>query len=165
MATTDKAMTDDDKIVKPVLLEAPITHVWEALTDYKKFGEWFHVDLDQPFKAGAESTGHITYPGHEGVVWFAIVERLEKNKLFSFRWYDSDDPRKANERGEPALSVEFALQEKASDTGETLLTELIITESGFSSLSDARRSKLRQGNIEGWNIQADNLARFLSTLT
>ncbi len=152
-------IVDDDKIVKSIVLEAPIARVWEALTDYKKFGEWFHVNLDQPFEVEAESTGHITYPGHEGVVWFAIVDQLKAECLFSFRWYDSDDPRAESEKGSPALIVEFALQEK------TGATELIITESGFSHLPEPRRSELRQGNIEGWNIQAKNLAHYLSNPT
>ncbi len=156
---------DDDKIIKSLVLEAPIANVWKALTDYKKFGEWFHVNLDQPFEVGAESTGHITYPGHEGVVWFAIVDQLDAERLFSFRWYDSDDPRAESEKGSPALRVEFSMQEKTGSQQKTGATELTITESGFSNLPEPRRSELRQGNIEGWNIQAKNLAHYLSNLT
>lgn len=145
----------DDMIVKVVELRAPQARVWQALTDHKQFGVWFRVDLDQEFQVGGKSTGQMTYPGHEGVPWLVYVERMEPERLFTFRWYDSDD-RSKQDNDQPALLVEFQLEEIPNGT------RLTITESGFSALPHPRRIELMRGNQEGWNIQADNIARYLS---
>jgi len=149
------AETDNDRIVKTAELNAPIARVWKALTDHKAFGQWFRVDLDQPFEVGGISTGRMTYPGHEGTPWIAYIERLEPERLFSFRWYDSENGLPEHD-DQPALRVEFRLEETA---GRTRLT---ITESGFSALPEPRRIEMMRSNKEGWNIQADNLAHYLS---
>lgn len=150
------ADADDDRIVKMVELNAPIRSVWKALTDHKEFGQWFRVDLDQPFEANAKSTGKMTYPGHEGVPWLAYVERMDHECLFSFRWHDSEESSAEQDENQPALLVEFQLEETPAGT------RLTITESGFSALPSSRRIELMRGNEEGWNIQADNIAQYLS---
>ena len=147
---------DNDKIVKVVDLKGPISRVWQALTDYKQFGEWFRVDLDQPFVVGGKSTGRMTYPGHENVPWLAFIDRMDEERLFSFRWYDSEDPQPETNEDNPALTVEFLLEGIADGT------RLTITESGFAALPASRRIELMRGNQEGWTIQADNLAHYLS---
>ncbi len=150
------ADADDDRIVKTVELNAPISRVWKALTDHEEFGQWFRVDLDQPFEVGGKSTGQMTYPGHEDVPWVAYIERMDTERLFSFRWYDSDEGLPEQTGHQPGMLVEFRLEEIAHGT------RLTITESGFSALPDARRIELMRSNVEGWNLQADNLAEYLS---
>lgn len=150
------AEADDDKIVKIIELRVPIARVWKALTDHKEFGRWFRVDLDQKFEAGGKSTGRMTYPGHEGAPWVVYVERMEPERLFTFRWYDSDDGSTTQNDDQPALLVEFQLDEVPNGT------RLTITESGFSALPRPRRIEVMRGNEEGWNIQAENLAQYCS---
>lgn len=150
------AEADGDKIVKVVELRAPIARVWKALTDYKEFGRWFRVDLDQQFEPGGKSTGRITYPGHEGAPWVVYVERMEPERLFTFRWYDSDDGSAQQKNDQPALLVEFQLEKIPNGT------RLTIAESGFSALPHPRRIEVMRGNEEGWNIQAENLAQYCS---
>ena len=145
-----------NQIVKVIDLEAPIAKVWRAISDYREFGQWFRVKLDQPFIEGGISTGYITYPGHEDVRWFAVVERLEAMHYFSFRWYDSDDPAQAHENQEPSLLVEFEI------TSTPSWTRLTITESGFAALPNKRRVELMRQNAEGWDIQAKNVAAYLT---
>ena len=149
--------TDDDKIVKQVDLNAPVARVWQALTDYKEFGHWFRVHLDQPFEVGAESTGHITYPGHEYLPWLVFVEGMEHERLFSFRWFDTDDDTPTATPDQPGLLVEFRLEDRPAGT------RLTITESGFSNLPDPRRTELMRDNTEGWTIQAKHIAAYLSS--
>lgn len=148
--------SDTDKIIKVVEFSAPISRVWKAITDYKAFGEWFRVNLDQPFEVGGKSTGYITYPGHEHVAWLVFVERMDSENLFSFRWYDTENPAAAESGDLPPLLVEFALEEISGGT------RLTITESGFSGLENPRRIELMRGNIEGWNIQAGHIRDYLS---
>ncbi|WP_421724523.1 SRPBCC family protein [Bauldia sp.] len=149
------AESDDDAIVKVVELQAPRARVWKALTDHKEFGHWFRVDLDQAFEVGGTSTGRMTYPGHEGAPWVVYIERMQPERLFTFRWYDSDDGSQQDD-DQPALLVAFELEETP------IGTRLTITESGFSALPHPRRIAVMRGNREGWDIQANNLARHLS---
>lgn len=151
------AEVDNDRIVKTVELNAPVSRVWQALTDYEEFGQWFRVDLDQPFEVGGKSTGQITCPGHEGVPWIAYIKRMVPERLFSFMWYDADVGAAEQLTDQPRMLVEFRLMEIPKGT------RLTITESGFSSLPDARRIELLRSNEEGWNIQVNNLAEHLAT--
>lgn len=146
---------DDDKIVKVVELNAPIARVWKALTDHTEFGSWFRVDLDQEFEEGGTSTGRMTYPGHEGAPWVVYVERMEPERLFPFRWYDSEDGSQQDD-DQPALHVAFQLEEILGGT------RLTITESGYAALPRPRRIEVMRRNAEGWSIQAENVARYVS---
>jgi len=53
---------------------------------------------------------------------------------------------------QPTTLVEFRLEPIPGGT------RLTITESGFSSMPDARRLQKMRDNTEGWNIQARNIA-------
>lgn len=145
-----------NKIVKKVHLNASVSRVWRALSDHLEFGQWFRVSLDGPFERGKISTGSMTYPGYEHYPWRAIVEKLEPERLLSFRWHDFDESSKVDVAQQPTTLVEFELEPWA---GGTLLT---ITESGFEALSDHRRLKVLRDNTEGWNIQAENIATHIS---
>jgi len=147
----------DDRIEKIVELNAPISKVWRALTDHEEFGRWFRVKLDRPFEPGAVSTGKMTYPGYEGYPWFAVVERIEPERLFSFRWFHDGDKSRHHDPDQPATLVEFRLE--ATPGG----TRLTITESGFSTLPESRRLEILRRNTEGWNIQAGNIAAHVGT--
>ena len=54
----------NDRIEKRIELNAPVSQVWRALTDYREFGEWFRVKLEGSFMAGQVSRGRITFPGY-----------------------------------------------------------------------------------------------------
>lgn len=41
-----------DKIRKEIVLRAPQSRVWQALTDSTEFGEWFGARLEGPFREG-----------------------------------------------------------------------------------------------------------------
>ena len=71
------ATTVTDRIEKTVILKAPRSRIWRALSDATQFGEWFKVKLDGQFKAGATIHGTITYPGYEGLKLEMAIERIE----------------------------------------------------------------------------------------
>lgn len=141
-----------DHIIKTVELMAPIARVWRAISDHNEFGAWFRVKLDGPFRPGMISTGKMTYPGYEHYPWRATVERMEPERLLSFRWRDFDETSSVDVALQPTTLVEFRLEPMPGGT------RLTITESGFEALSDARRLEVLRGNTEGWNIQAANIA-------
>jgi len=140
-----------NKIEKRIELKAPISRVWRALTDYREFGDWFRVKLERPFVAGQESRGNITYPGYEHVVWTAVVQKMEPERLFSFTWHPyAVDPNVNYSKETPTL-VEFRLEKAGSGT------LLVLTESGFDNIPVERRSEAFRRNDGGWTEQMKNI--------
>jgi len=146
----------EDRIVKVIELDAPVSRVWRALTDHEEFGQWFRVKLDGPFKPGAISTGRMTYPGYEHLPWLAVVERMEPERLFSFRWHDYDEKSGIDIADQPTTLVEFRLESTPRGT------RLTVTESGFSAIPDPRRLEVLRSNAEGWEIQTKNIAAYVA---
>jgi len=142
-------------IEKQIELNAPLSRVWRALTDYREFGEWFRVKLDGPFVAGEISTGHITYPGYEHLKWEAVVQKMEPERLFSFTWHPYAVDPKVDYSKEPATLVEFRLEPKNKGT------LLYLTESGFDALPKDRRFEAFRMNEDGWTEQVTNIENHL----
>jgi uncharacterized protein YndB with AHSA1/START domain len=144
-------MSSTDRIEKQILLKAPRARVWRALSNAEEFGQWFRVRLHGAFVAGATIEGDVTYPGYEDHVVELEVLKLEREKLFSYRWR----PHRARgamagESTEPTL-VEFRLQDAP---GGTLLT---LCESGFDQLPADKRESMFRRNDGGWTIQMKNI--------
>src|SRR3989442_10895341 len=56
-----------DRIEKRVVLRAPRTRVWRALTNAEEFGAWFRVKLEGSFTEGRPVRGRLSIPGYEHV--------------------------------------------------------------------------------------------------
>ena len=142
-------------IEKQIELNAPVSRVWRALTDYREFGEWFGVKLDGPFMPGEISTGRITYPGYEHLKWEAAVQKIERERLFSFTWHPYAVDPKVDYSKEPATLVEFKLEPKNQGI------VLYLTESGFDALPKDRRFEAFRMNEDGWTEQMTNIENHL----
>lgn len=151
-------MSETDRITKLVELKAPISRVWKAVTDHEQFGAWFRVKLEGPFVPGQITSGRITYPGHEGLLWRALVDRMEPEHLFSFSWFPFEvDPGEEFTTG-PSTRVTFQLEPTPEGT------RLTITESGFDALDDPRALEALRRNSEGWDIQVGNIIAHVDAL-
>jgi uncharacterized protein YndB with AHSA1/START domain len=148
-----------DRIEKHIELKAPLSRVWRALTDHREFGQWFRVELDGPFEPGRVSRGRITYPGCEHMKWEVTVERMEPERLFSFRWHPYAADPKIDYSKEPTTLVEFKLKPK--DGG----TVLLLTESGFDAIPKDRRFEAFRMNDGGWSEQMKNIERHVEHQT
>jgi uncharacterized protein YndB with AHSA1/START domain len=149
-------MTTTDRIEKRIELKAPVARVWRALTDYKEFGEWFGVKLEQPFVPGHTTRGHITYPGYEHLMMEVAVQRMEPEKLFSLHWHPyAIDPKRDYSQETPTL-VEFRLEKTAAGT------LLQVTESGFDKLPAERRDEAWRMNSGGWEQQTKNIEAYVA---
>lgn len=146
-------MSNADRIEKQVVLKAPLARVWRALTDAKEFGAWFRVNLDGQFTAGKRIRGRITYPGYEHVTMEVTVEKMETERLFSFRWHPAAVEAKVDYASEPTTLVEFRLEKQGDGT---LLT---VVESGFDGIPASRRSEALRMNSEGWATQMENIRK------
>jgi uncharacterized protein YndB with AHSA1/START domain len=145
-------MTNTDRIEKKIVLRASRSRVWRAITDSQEFGAWFRAVLDGPFAAGERVTGRITYPGYEHLTMELLVEKVEPERLFSFRWHPNAIEPGTDYAKEPTTLVEFRLEEVAEGT------QLTIVESGFDALPAERRAEAYRGNDEGWTEQVRNIA-------
>jgi uncharacterized protein YndB with AHSA1/START domain len=146
----------EHRIEKRIELKAPVSRVWRALTDYREFGEWFHVKLEGPFVPGQISRGHITHPGYEHVKWEAVVQKMEPERYFSFTWHPySVDPKIDYSKETPTL-VEFTLEKTANGT------ELLLTESGFDKIPSDRRPEAFRMNDGGWTEQMKNIESYVA---
>lgn len=157
----------DDRIVKKTLLRAPRARVWRAVSDAKEFGAWFGVEFDAPFTAGARMTGKIVptkadeevaklQKPHEGKTFEVTIDRIEPERLFSFRWHPFAVDPAYDYSSEPTTLVVFEMEQVAEGT---LLT---ITESGFDRIPLARRAQAFTSNEGGWTHQSKLIEKYLS---
>ena len=146
-----------DRIEKTVVLRAPRSRVWKALTDAREFGNWFRVNLERPFAPGTAVTGQITHPGYEHVKMEMLIDRIEPEHYFSYRWHPYAVDPAVDYSQEPTTLVEFHLDDAEGGT------RLRIVESGFDRVPAARRDEAFRMNEQGWNGQAKNIERYVTT--
>jgi uncharacterized protein YndB with AHSA1/START domain len=171
-------MNMSDKIEKQIVLRAPQSRVWKALTDADEFSAWFGVHLQGEFAEGKTVKGSFTkvineatimeYQRKNGVTpskirmpdenWtFCTVERIEPERYFSYRWIPYGIDSEADPTTEPTTLVEFHL-EKVSEG-----TKLTIVESGFDRVPAHRRERAFRMNDGGWAAQGENVKKYVES--
>jgi uncharacterized protein YndB with AHSA1/START domain len=159
--------TETDRIEKRIVLRATHARVWRALTDSKEFGSWFGMKFDAPFSPGANLRGTIMpttvdaeiakqQKAVEGLPFDIVVERIEPERLFSFRWHPYAVDRGVDYSAEPTTLIVFEL----ADAPEGVV--LTVTESGFDRIPLARRAKAFAANDGGWGIQVKMIEKYLA---
>jgi len=149
-------MAETDRIEKKVMLRAPRSRVWCAITDAQEFGTWFLVKFEGPFLEGAAIRGKITHPGYEHLTMELEIERIQPETYFAYRWHPYAVDPAVDYSAEPTTLVEFHFE----DTGQgTLLT---IVESGFDRIPLERREKAFRMNDNGWGQQARNIEQYVA---
>jgi uncharacterized protein YndB with AHSA1/START domain len=150
--------TSTDVVRKEVTINAPRSRVWRAVSVPREFGAWFKVDMTGvTFEAGKPVHAKMTYPGYEGQPFDMVVEHIEPERLFSFRWHPYAGEPDYDYSNEPMTLVEFVLEDVAGGT------RLLVTESGFDDLPLGRRAESFRMNAEGWAIQVQNVADYVAT--
>jgi uncharacterized protein YndB with AHSA1/START domain len=152
--------------------------VWRAIADAGEFAKWFGVTLQGEFKPGARmqgvfdgggppqdvidsiakkvglEPGPIKAPERDAV--FCVVERMEPEHHFAFRWIPYGIDAAADAKNEPMTLVEFHLEKKGEKE-----TSLTITESGFEKVPAHRRRRAFLMNGHGWAAQAENVRKYV----
>lgn len=146
-----------DRIEKSIVLRAPKSRVWRAIATAGEFGSWFGAKFEGEFTPGARVTGRITIPGYEHLNLEMTIERIDPERLFSYRWHPYAIEPNVDYGKEPTTLVEFRLEEV---TGGTRLT---VTESGFDRIPAARRAEAFRMNDEGWAGQIKNIERYVTS--
>jgi len=158
--------TENDRIVKRVLLRAPRERVWQAISDSQEFGTWIGADFEGPVMAGKTVRGHIAptrvdpeiarkQQPHAGTPIAVDVESVEPGRLLAFRWHPFSGPG-TDVEAEPTTLVELALEDAPDGT---LLT---VTESGFDRIPAARRAAAFESNEKGWTAQMSLIEKYLA---
>ncbi len=146
-----------DHITKKILLRAPRSRVWRALTDAEEFGYWFGMTFDGAFAPGARMRGTIVptkvdpevataQKPYAGIAFEIQIEEIVPQRLFSYRWHPGAVDPGIDYSKEPTTLVEFILE----DAPEGIL--LTVTETGFDNIPLARRAKAFQQNESGWKM-------------
>jgi uncharacterized protein YndB with AHSA1/START domain len=138
-----------------MVLRAPRSKVWRALTDPAQFSEWFGARLKDAFDPGARVRGPVTSPGYEHLTMDITIDRVEPERLFSWRWQPGGDPD--IDPAEPMTLVVFQLEEVPDGT------RLTVTETGFDRIPPARRSKAYRENDAGWTGQMEAIRKYLAS--
>jgi uncharacterized protein YndB with AHSA1/START domain len=154
-AKTDAPQTSD-RIEKHFQVSAKRSRVWRAISDAGEFGTWFGMKLDRPFAPGATVFGRLTIPGYDHVTLEILVEKIEPEGYFSYRWHPYPMNPAIDYKAEPTTLVEFRLEETSGGTAIT------ITESGFDRLPASRRAEAFRMNEAGWAGQSKKLASYVS---
>jgi uncharacterized protein YndB with AHSA1/START domain len=155
-----------DRIEKQILLRAPLTRVWRALSDSSEFGSWFGMKFNGPFAPGARMPGVIVPTTANAEVAKAqelyanlpfeiTIDRMEPERLFSFRWHPGAIDPAVDYSVEPTTLIVFTLEEVPDGV------MLTVTESGFDRIPLARRAKAFTTNQQGWDMAIHLIEEYL----
>ena len=145
-----------DRMEEKIILRVPRARVWRALAEAEEFGAWFGVKLAGKFAPGAAVKGTITEKGYEGLPFEIVIERMEPQRLFSWRWHPYAVDPGVDYTAEPRTLVVCELKEVSGGTALTLV------ESGFHGVEVGRREKAYRMHQQGWAAQMKSIERYLA---
>lgn len=140
------------KIEKNVVLRAPRTKVWDALTTEEGWTGWFSEGVIGDFTPGSTLT--LDFGAH-GLCYALVTDRKEL-ELFQLKWHPGEDCTLEAYPAEQMTTITFRL----SDHEKGTLLEMV--EDGFESVSDARRAKALELNSEGWRWELVELEAYVN---
>jgi uncharacterized protein YndB with AHSA1/START domain len=143
-----------DRLERTVQVRAKPARVWRLLTDPHEFGRLFSMRLAQDaFTPGDRVETEITHPAYEGVTGVLVIERVDPESRFCWRWHPNAVERDVDYAAEPMTLVEVHLEPLGEDT------EVKVTESGFDRLPEERRASAYEANNRGWAEVLKSLER------
>ena len=144
------------QIERSIVLRAPRSRVWRALTDRDQFATWFQMQVTGDFVPGGRATLQTTHPGFEGLVFPLYVQHKEPESYFSWRWFPGDAFKHSQDESQ-MTEVAFTLEEVPEGT------RLTVKETGFDHVSLAVRAKSYENNSEGWAIQLQRIEAYVQS--
>ena len=151
-------MSNSDRIEKQLVLHAPRSRVWRAISNAEEFGTWFRLKLEGAFVAGSTVRGKLTYPGYEHLTVEMDIVQIDPERYFAYRWHPYAIDPTIDYTSEPTTLVEFLLKETEGGT------HLTIVESGFDRIPVLRRAEAFRMNDQGWAEQTRNLEHHVTAM-
>lgn len=136
-------------IERKIMIHAPRSRVWRALTTAQEFAKWFSAELEGSFSPGKRMDMISTHPCGKNARFYVIIEQMNPEHTFSWRWQPGSED-------DASTIVEFHLEEVE---GGTVVT---VTETGFDGISLARRAKAFEDHSRGWDTQMESLKQYAS---
>ena len=150
-------IASDLTVRSEILIRASRSRVWHALTSAQEFAKWFGCELiGGSFAPGMRAELISRTDCSPGEPFYIVVERLEPEHTFTWRWAPGSRKPGEDLSGEGETEVEFRLEEAEDGTLVTM------TESGFDRLSLARRARVIRENQHGWEVQLKSLGQYAS---
>jgi uncharacterized protein YndB with AHSA1/START domain len=160
-------MSNTDAIQKKILLRAPRFRVWRAISDSAEFGAWFGMTFIEPFAPGKVMDCTIVpttvsaevanaQEQYRGLKFEVTIERMEPERLFSYRWHPGAAEPGKDYSNEPTTLVEFVIEE----VPEGIM--LTVTESGFDKIPLERRAQAFTQNEQGWGMVIHLIEAYLA---
>lgn len=147
-----------DSITREIFLNVSRARVWRALADAAEFGTWFGITTNgQPFVAGQTICAKFTLRGYEHVSFQMLIDRIEPEHVFSYKWHPYAVDAEIDYSSEPMTTVTFELRDAPGGT------HLTVTETGFDDLPDHRMPEAFRMNTQGWDEQIQNIQRHVTT--
>jgi uncharacterized protein YndB with AHSA1/START domain len=147
-----------DSIEREIVIDAPVDRVWHLLTEAEHLGRWFgdagaEIDLRPGGTLVLRWTEHGTVHGR--------VERIEPQRLLSYRWAPYKSPGGLEPDDGNSTLVEFTLSAEGDGT------RVRVVESGFTTLdcSEDEQAAKVEGNGKGWEIEMDDLRQHAENVT
>jgi hypothetical protein len=112
---------------------------------------------EKTFAPGQRVQGKVTCQGYEHVGFDVVIERMEPERLFSWRWHPYPVDPSIDYSKEPTTLVVFELEEVEEGT---LLT---VVESGFDAIPPSRRLQAFRMHSTGWDEQMKNIENHVAT--
>ncbi|WP_213815172.1 SRPBCC domain-containing protein [Glaciihabitans sp. dw_435] len=136
---------DDPEITHTVHIQAPRSHVWDALTQPELVAQWFGDDAQFALTPGA--VGSLTFEGYG--TFRIVIEEIDAPAVFGFRWARTADTDPTDGH---ATRVRFTLDDE--DGG----TRVTVVEDGWASLDDSYDvTAAMKDNLDGWVQELDEL--------
>ena len=149
-----------NSIEREVLIDAPLDTVWSIVTEPEHIAGWFSDSAEVDLRPGGELVLHWDQLPPSGTAREArcIVERVERPRMFSFRWVSPEPDRDPSAREGYFTLVEFVLHAE----GEGTL--LRVVESGFESIdgTEEQNTELAARHENGWGGFLDRLSKYAS---
>lgn len=140
-----------DRIERTIVLTAPPSEVWSALTEPSRITQWFGTSAELDLRPGGEAV----FGWGDTDIMAARIEVVEPERRFAFRWRSGPSDPALPFDAAPTTLVEFHLE--PFDGG----TRLTLVESGFAGLPESTGRVAFDENSGGWTEELNDFAAYL----
>jgi uncharacterized protein YndB with AHSA1/START domain len=146
-----------DRIEKEVVIRAPRSRVWKAISDKTEFGHWFGMKFFEPgtFAPKENARGEVTFNGAAHPFTIDLVDVVPEERL-SYTWHPYGVDPNVDYSVETPTLVTFTLEDAPDGT------LLRVVESGFDKVPLHRRAEAWRMNDGGWSTQMVNIERYVT---
>ncbi len=128
-----------EKIEKKITINAPVSKVWEALTDKDKLNEWMLMTTTFEPVSGKEFTFKSEpMENWDGYIYCKVVE-IEVNKKLVYTW------------NAEFINAETLVTILISEKGNS--TEITLIHTGWEKVPAESRTERTQAHNKGWDLR------------